>query len=70
MIKELQATCTYYGIKPEALKGKSRQRDLVKARKIFSNLVIEKYGFLKGLLFSLKRLSKCHPWHKGGVDLP
>jgi chromosomal replication initiation ATPase DnaA len=45
MLKELQATCTYYGIKPEVLKGKSRQRELVKARKIFSNLAIQKYGF-------------------------
>lgn len=29
---------------------------------------LEKHGFLKGLWFSLRRVSHCHPWHEGGVD--
>ncbi|SFV62370.1 Protein YidD [hydrothermal vent metagenome] len=29
---------------------------------------IQKYGFFKGLKLSIKRISKCHPWHKGGYD--
>ena len=29
---------------------------------------IEKYGAAKGLWLSLKRISKCHPFHKGGYD--
>ena len=29
---------------------------------------LEKYGALKGTWLSLKRLSKCHPFHKGGYD--
>ncbi len=27
-----------------------------------------KYGLLRGLGLSLKRLSKCHPFHAGGYD--
>jgi hypothetical protein len=29
---------------------------------------IEKYGIGKGLLMSLKRIGRCHPWHPGGYD--
>lgn len=28
----------------------------------------EKYGFLKGTFLSVKRILKCHPFHKGGYD--
>jgi hypothetical protein len=31
---------------------------------------IEKYGTLRGLWLGLKRISKCYPWHPGGIDLP
>ena len=30
---------------------------------------IEKYGVIKGSWLGIKRISKCHPFHKGGVDL-
>jgi len=30
---------------------------------------IDKHGALKGSWLGLKRISRCHPWHKGGVDL-
>ena len=29
---------------------------------------IEKYGAFKGGLLALRRLLKCHPFHKGGYD--
>ena len=29
---------------------------------------IEKYGFLKGMFLSVKRIIKCHPFHRGGHD--
>ncbi len=29
---------------------------------------IEKKGIVKGSFFIIKRLSRCHPWSKGGVD--
>lgn len=29
---------------------------------------VSKYGVLKGLLLGLKRLSRCHPFHAGGLD--
>lgn len=35
----------------------------------YAKEAIEKYGFQKGFLMSLKRISKCHPFNKGGIDL-
>ncbi len=29
---------------------------------------VAKHGIFKGSWLTLKRLVKCHPWHKGGVD--
>lgn len=29
---------------------------------------IERYGALKGLILTLKRLLRCHPWAEGGYD--
>ena len=33
-------------------------------------LAIQKYGTLKGLSLGVRRLLSCHPWNRGGVDLP
>ena len=33
-------------------------------------LAVEKYGILKGFLFGFKRILKCHPANKGGIDFP
>ena len=31
---------------------------------------IDRHGVIKGLLLGIKRILKCHPWHKGNmVDL-
>lgn len=30
---------------------------------------IQNRGVLAGVMLTFKRLSKCHPWHPGGVDL-
>ena len=29
---------------------------------------VEKYGFLRGGFLAVKRILKCHPYHKGGYD--
>ena len=29
---------------------------------------IKKFGLIKGTTLSLNRISKCHPWGKGGFD--
>jgi putative membrane protein insertion efficiency factor len=29
---------------------------------------IETHGALRGSWLALRRLSRCHPWHEGGVD--
>ena len=30
---------------------------------------LEKYGLVKGLFLGLKRIIKCNPFSKGGIDL-
>ncbi len=34
----------------------------------YSYQAIAKYGPGKGLWYTLVRLSKCHPFHEGGID--
>jgi hypothetical protein len=36
----------------------------------YSYLSIKKYGVIKGLWRSFKRILKCNPWNEGGVDMP
>lgn len=36
----------------------------------YAQLVIEKYGLIQGLKKGFWRIMKCHPFDKGGVDLP
>ncbi|MEA3354970.1 MAG: membrane protein insertion efficiency factor YidD [Patescibacteria group bacterium] len=35
----------------------------------YSYQAISKYGILKGSLLSIRRIFKCHPWNKGGINL-
>ena len=34
----------------------------------YATQAIRKHGVTKGGFYSLKRLSRCHPWHPGGID--
>ena len=34
----------------------------------YSKQAIEKYGIIKGLILSAKRILKCNPFSKGGYD--
>lgn len=34
----------------------------------YSLEAFQRFGFFKGLYLSIKRISKCHPFHPGGVD--
>ncbi|MCB5189043.1 membrane protein insertion efficiency factor YidD [Methylobacillus caricis] len=29
---------------------------------------IQKHGALRGAFYTIRRLSRCHPWHAGGHD--
>jgi uncharacterized protein len=29
---------------------------------------VDRYGVVRGLFLTLKRLARCHPWHPGGFD--
>ena len=34
----------------------------------YSILAIKKFGIKKGIILSIKRIGRCHPWSKGGYD--
>ncbi|RKX18409.1 MAG: membrane protein insertion efficiency factor YidD [Candidatus Zixiibacteriota bacterium] len=34
----------------------------------YSEDAFKKYGAVKGLILTIKRVSRCHPWHEGGYD--
>jgi putative membrane protein insertion efficiency factor len=34
----------------------------------YSAQAVKKYGAIKGLWLSIKRVGRCHPWHDGGYD--
>ncbi len=36
----------------------------------YCSWAIEERGILRGSLMGLARVLRCHPWSKGGVDLP
>jgi len=36
----------------------------------YTYLAVEKYGIIRGLWQGIKRLTRCHPWNPGGIDLP
>lgn len=35
----------------------------------YSYQAIEKYGLIRGLIKSLKRIVRCNPFSRGGIDL-
>ena len=35
---------------------------------IYAAQAVLKHGIVKGAFLSLRRLSRCHPWHPGGYD--
>lgn len=34
----------------------------------YTREAIAKHGSVKGVWMGLGRISKCHPWHEGGID--
>ncbi len=34
----------------------------------YAEQAIEEHGVVKGTGLALRRISKCHPWHEGGID--
>jgi putative membrane protein insertion efficiency factor len=34
----------------------------------YAQTAIERFGFFRGLMLTLSRIFRCHPWHEGGFD--
>ena len=34
----------------------------------YASCAIERYGAMRGTWLTMRRISKCHPWHQGGFD--
>jgi len=34
----------------------------------YTKEAVVKYGAIKGVLIGLRRISRCHPWQKGGYN--
>ena len=34
----------------------------------YAETAVKDHGVIKGSLLAVRRLSRCHPWHPGGVD--
>ena len=34
----------------------------------YAQTAIGRFGVIKGVWLSVRRLSRCHPWHEGGHD--
>jgi uncharacterized protein len=34
----------------------------------YAREAVEKYGAIKGSWLAMRRVSRCHPWHRGGHD--
>ena len=34
----------------------------------YAETAVKEHGFFKGSLLALRRISRCHPWHPGGID--
>lgn len=35
---------------------------------VYAEEAMGRFGFWLGVWLAIKRVSKCHPWHSGGVD--
>jgi hypothetical protein len=36
----------------------------------YAHRCVHEHGLWRGAWLSVRRLSRCHPWHPGGIDLP
>ncbi|MDH5544497.1 MAG: membrane protein insertion efficiency factor YidD [Gammaproteobacteria bacterium] len=34
----------------------------------YAEEAVSKYGILRGGWMAFRRISRCHPWHEGGID--
>jgi hypothetical protein len=35
---------------------------------VYALTAVQRYGTIKGSWLAIRRVSRCHPWHAGGID--
>ncbi len=36
----------------------------------YAEACLHEFGWLRGMTLAAGRVLRCHPWHRGGIDLP
>lgn len=68
LIRSYQKTALFHGYFFRALFLSDQACRFIPTCSEYTYQAVEKYGAGRGLFIGLKRILRCHPWSKGGID--